>query len=75
MRFHWKELFRVICALTILFPRTLLPYPTVALAGLKCASHVVMFYRELSSYNTDDTSLTLESRILQFFQPLQTLQP
>ena len=58
MRFHWKEIFRVICALTVLFPTTLLPYPTVAFAGLKCASHVVRLYLELSLYNTDETSHT-----------------
>ena len=83
MRFHWKEIFPVISTLTILFPTSLLPYPTVAFVGLKCVSLVVRLYRELSSYNTDETShsyshvvdtcLTLESWILQLFQHLQTL--
>ena len=52
------QIFRVISVLTILFQTTLLPYPTVAFAGLKYASHVVRLYRELSSYNADETSHT-----------------
>ena len=56
-----KKFFRIISAISaliILFPTTLLPYPTLAFAGLKCESHVVRLYRELSSYNTDETSHT-----------------
>ena len=64
MRFHWKEIFRVISTLTILFPTSLLPYPTVAFVGLKCVSLVVRLYRELSSYNTDETSHTHMSSTL-----------
>ena len=52
------QVFHVISVLTILFPTTLPPYPTVAFSGLKCASHVVRLYRELSSYNADETSHT-----------------
>ena len=64
MHFHLKEIFRVISTLTILFPTSLLPYPAVAFVGLKCVSHVVRLYRELSSYNTDETSHTHMSSTL-----------
>ena len=64
MHFHWKELFHVISSLTILFPISLLPYPTVAFVGLKCMSHVVRLNCELSSYNTDETSYTHMSSTL-----------